>query len=474
MIYRRELTKGNYIVSLDTQHPAAHPIAWDWLKSISRNLYALDETPLLGTPPAFPWEKLSQEFTKAFSLENFKITPGELVWKEKDAIMSGIATPTLCTQIAATGIDGTCAFWISHEDVEHFMAKVLQISEVVSELQSEDLVTNFHRFLGIESICLLNQLGYDPRLSFKITSRTQELPEAALCQDIKIQLGNEQMLTRLVISNEFRHSWRTFFLKPQGKADLHPKLDSVETTLHIEAGRTDMQLQELMQVAPGDLVLLDHIFYDQDPEKSRLLITLDGKPLFRARLSEGTLKILEIPLQNEVYTPMVEKVNPPASASNVSPLGPLQQNPPNEQQGNEEEENPFPDEEEDEDEGLELVEAAQAEAEAQTQAQAKTQTPTAKATNPAAAAKSVSVAPTPTPSGGPLTPNDIPIQLIVEVAAVTISVQKLMELAPGNLIDLQISPEAGVNLVVNGRVVGKGELLKIGETLGVRILQIGV
>lgn len=451
-------------MSIDTKNTATSDTAWNWLKSISRELYALDEVPLLGSSPPFPWEKLSEEFAKAFSLDSFKITPGELAWREKDHLMSGMLNPRLATQIAVTGMDGTCTFWIGQEDVEHLMAKVLQISEVVSELQSEDLVSSFHRFLGIETISLLNQLGYDPRLSFKITSFDKDGQETALCQDVKIRVQNEEILARIVISNEFLNSWRIFFQKPLKVEDTKSKLNSVETTVHVEAGKTSMMLSDLLECHPGDFLLLDQLYYDPNPEKCRFLITLEGRPLFRATNSDGSLKILEIPSHNEVQTPMVENVNPPQESLEDLHEAESQHAP--------DEENPFPDEEEDEEEeeSFELVEQAQqetAQAQAAKPAEAPAAKPIEKATKPKLKA-------TPSPSSGPLTPNDIPIQLIVEVAAIDLSVQKLLELAPGNLIDLQISPEQGVNLVVNSRVVGKGELVKIGETIGVRILQIGV
>ncbi|MBS0654315.1 MAG: FliM/FliN family flagellar motor switch protein, partial [Verrucomicrobia bacterium] len=73
----------------------------------------------------------------------------------------------------------------------------------------------------------------------------------------------------------------------------------------------------------------------------------------------------------------------------------------------------------------------------------------------------------------PLTANDIPLSLVVELAQISLSAQKLLELQPGNLLDLEIEPESGVNLVVNGKIVGRGEILKIGESIGVRVLQIG-
>lgn len=442
------------LVSLETQ-----TVSWPWLKSISRELYKLDESPLLGHPPPFPWEKLSQELAKCFNLEGFQITPGELAWREKEAIMAGIATPSFCTQVVATGIDGQLAFWISRADVDLLMAKVLGLSQVVAEMQSEDLVSAFHRFLTIESIALLNSVDFDKRLSFKITSHTETRPEQALCQDVTVHIGKDNILCRLVITPEFRKAYQTFFLKspPTSK----PNLDEVQATVHLEAGRVVMSLQELYGLKLGDFVALDRVYYIPDSEKSRLMLTLNGRPLFRARLKEGSLKILEIPLQSEVQDSMIDKINPAAGA-NLPPIGQPQQpqTPPHE------DENPFPDEEEDED----------------TEHGELGHQPPAKAAPPAAATpkppvKPTSVAPTPQQAHaeqtGPLTPSDIPVQLVVEVGAITLPVGKILELAPGNLLDLDMSPENGVNLVVNGKIIGKAELLKIGESVGVRILEIG-
>ncbi len=68
---------------------------------------------------------------------------------------------------------------------------------------------------------------------------------------------------------------------------------------------------------------------------------------------------------------------------------------------------------------------------------------------------------------------DIPLTVAVEVGRVRMKLEKLMELQPGQLLELDVHPEEGVDLVVNGRRIGKGELLRLGEALGVRILEIG-
>ena len=67
---------------------------------------------------------------------------------------------------------------------------------------------------------------------------------------------------------------------------------------------------------------------------------------------------------------------------------------------------------------------------------------------------------------------DLPLSLIVEAGRVKMTFRELRDLSPGNVLDLKLNPEQGVDLVVGGKKIGKGELLKVGETLGIRILEI--
>ena len=69
--------------------------------------------------------------------------------------------------------------------------------------------------------------------------------------------------------------------------------------------------------------------------------------------------------------------------------------------------------------------------------------------------------------------SELPINLTVEIACFKISLDKLKKLQPGNFLELPVSLKDNVNLTVNGEKIGKGELIKLGEVLGVKVLEIG-
>ena len=68
---------------------------------------------------------------------------------------------------------------------------------------------------------------------------------------------------------------------------------------------------------------------------------------------------------------------------------------------------------------------------------------------------------------------ELPIYVTVELARLKISLDKLMHLNPGNMLELPIHPNQSVTLTINGQKVGRAELVYLGETLGLRILELG-
>jgi type III secretion system YscQ/HrcQ family protein len=77
------------------------------------------------------------------------------------------------------------------------------------------------------------------------------------------------------------------------------------------------------------------------------------------------------------------------------------------------------------------------------------------------------------PANGMLSPDKIPLKLTVEIGQVATTAERLLAMQAGNVIELKRSLEQGVDLVVNGKRVGKGELMQIGDQIGVRVVEVG-
>ncbi|MGL4348897.1 MAG: type III secretion system cytoplasmic ring protein SctQ [Chlamydiales bacterium] len=67
---------------------------------------------------------------------------------------------------------------------------------------------------------------------------------------------------------------------------------------------------------------------------------------------------------------------------------------------------------------------------------------------------------------------EIPLLIRVEIARISLTMEKLLQLSPGDFLELGISTNDPVYLNVNGQRIGSGELLQLEDRVGIRILNI--
>ncbi len=67
---------------------------------------------------------------------------------------------------------------------------------------------------------------------------------------------------------------------------------------------------------------------------------------------------------------------------------------------------------------------------------------------------------------------DLTVTLVVELDRIPLSLEELLRLSPGQVLQLEKTPGDPVDLCVDGRTVGRGQLVRINNELGVKILSL--
>lgn len=67
---------------------------------------------------------------------------------------------------------------------------------------------------------------------------------------------------------------------------------------------------------------------------------------------------------------------------------------------------------------------------------------------------------------------DINVELSVELGRSRMAMRKLLSLVPGSVIELDRPADGGVDVLVNGRVVARGEIVVVDGEVGVRVNEI--
>lgn len=390
---------------------------YDWIKQISPSLVQQDPISM-GHPPPFPWEQFAEIFKTKFLIENLTLIPSRTFdQRAADQLTEGLSDQHFCFSFKLLPMDGQGYLLISKEDAAALLQEILHEKDLIPSEIPDDFVEGFLSFIALEMANAFGQVNFDKNLKVQMHLEEAELPkEDSVTFDVMVKFTDHTCLARIVMSPDFQKKWKEHFAVRTLDLPLSYKLD---IPMHLEAGRVELSQQEFADIKPGDFLILDHCTLKPTGE-GRIVLTIAGTPLFRGKLKDGNIKVLEYPLYQEVNTPMNTNKAPEPT-----------------QDGEHEEEGAQ--------EGVQEGEVEQGAQAAAPEEQPKSE----------------------------FSIGEIPLSLVVEVGRLNISIKKLLELQPGNVLDLNVHPENGVDLVANGKCIAKGELLQIGETLGVRILDIG-
>ena len=68
---------------------------------------------------------------------------------------------------------------------------------------------------------------------------------------------------------------------------------------------------------------------------------------------------------------------------------------------------------------------------------------------------------------------DLTVPVTVEVGRTNLSVQEILQLSAGSVVELDHAADAPVELLVHGKCVAKGEIVVVDDFYGVRITSVG-
>lgn len=134
----------------------------DWIKQIPTAILQLDDFPLLGTPPTFPWDVFILELEKVFEIQGLKIEPQDIQWRTPEELGSGIGSYFPLT-LTVSPIEDKLHWIMSEQDIRQLTGMLLEQGKI-TDLIDEDFQKGFYHFLAYEVIFALANVPFDKTL----------------------------------------------------------------------------------------------------------------------------------------------------------------------------------------------------------------------------------------------------------------------------------------------------------------------
>lgn len=400
----------------------------DWIREVERLLLNLEEKPQFGLPAPFDWKVFEKRLQEVLGHGLLKTGYDIKGWEVGGKIWSGLGKGLMCLPIEWVPLTLPVYFLTNGQDLKQLMRNLLGEKKETAYFYDPSLVEGFYYYFIAEILSILENLNFasplSPRLG-EVCEDIQQVIGEQPCFVINIfcSLNQQPFRAKLLLTADFRREWKSYFSHLLPSTLSCEVKEKINLDISLEIGHTRLKFKEWKNVKKGDFILLDHCSYDPVKKKGGVVLSLNQKSLFRGRFKERGIKITEYPNYQEVSTFMDEE-----------PFFDMNQS------------EDFTSELEDENPSLKDLEDFDEEE----------------------SMKKMELIPNETT----IAIEELPIDLTVEVGRLRMTAKALMDLNPGNLIEINVHPEQGVDLVVNGKKVGRGELIRIGETLGVRILSL--
>jgi flagellar motor switch protein FliN/FliY len=418
--------------------------SFDWIKSLAPKLASHDRVPLLCGPSAFSWEELAERLKTQLQVKDLKIDTSIPLFETKEEVEAHTKDLHITLSVFLSDYVEPVYVMLSKRELVHLLCHLLGQPDAADTLE-EPYLLGFVSFLAAAAFDTIETLV--PQEGWSLRLGPEEPVSEGDFLSLAVGVHVDETLTiypRLAVPVPFFDTFREKYER-EGNLRGSRVSEKVEVVVAMQVGTAFLSFDEWASVGVGDFVLLDDLTVMPGESKGKILMTLDSKPIYRAKVKKGALKIVE-PVTHEEVNSVME--------SDEEEIDEIEEETPQEEELDEE--GPAePDEEEvgEFTEGYEQQEEEAAEKES--------------------IEESLEIEEAGHPPIVPFDQESLDVQMCVEIGRMKITLDKLTKLQPGNILNLNVNPESGVDLVVNGKVVGRGELLKIGDLLGVRILDLG-
>ena len=416
----------------------------NWIQHIATAVDEASEVPLFGNPPEFNLELFTEQLRERLQLGDLEIEMINQEWTKGSDLLARLDDNPSVMSFSLSPLDSHLFWAMSHTDLEEFSSWTISHDQEQFQFQDRDIQKGYYHFLMLEALLTLRNSSIYPDLSPKL-EQAKLVESDSYTIDISLKRQGKSVWGRLIIPKPFQIALNSHF---KGKLPSVRELKTKRKVMletELTAGTVSLSAETLKQLSVGDFIILDHCTYHPNTKKGYLLMKMGSQPLAQMKLKEDHLKVLDYayaiegknmdydePFEDdeEMMEAPIDEAPPAEDPLDNPAVAPKEEVPPMEEEQPVAEEAP--------------VEQA-----------AAPETVVEQAAEPQM-----------------VHPNQVPLTLSVEVAKLNISLEKLVELAPGNVLKTGIYPEQGVRLSVNGRTIGKGELLQVGDALGVKIIEI--
>jgi flagellar motor switch protein FliN len=409
-----------------------------WLPRLKRACLESTIIPMVGGLPPFPLDRLEQELRKVLHLSDLNIDVEPPHFFEQGEAPSA-KERLLRMHVAFPPLEGTVSLEIERTALWSMMHAALSTPvEDLVPTADDEINEGFGTFVLLAALHQLQKLSFPPGTRPEVV----EIPakEVEMLLEISLRHQGESWPLRILLSSELLASFRQQFTA-RPLEELNPALAAlINVSVDCSVGRVRLPWKSFTSLQEGDVVILDQLDLDLNTSEGAVSLLVGGETLWACQLTGGQL-IAEQPLPPHAKDPAMTLSSDDDHEDLFADLEQITD---------------FDDfdSEQDEEPPTPVKKRSKARKEEElTEGKEDSSEPLAKVSKGGLAGK-------------------IHVEMNVSLGRISMTTQDLLEIKPGNVLNFPVQSSGLVDLLVGADRIGRGELVQLGDALGVRIVEL--
>ncbi|CAM0116755.1 hypothetical protein [Rhabdochlamydiaceae symbiont of Dictyostelium giganteum] len=400
-------------------------IPYNWTQRVELSLKDASLLPEEDNYFSFPWNQAAESIQDALQLSSLKLKPTKQKWKKASSFLKGMGENPVIYTFEVYPLQEKIFIVLSQEDVLKLTSTAFFAENSPITLSSPELRQGFYQFLLLKVLHALDQLSCLAKTSLRMLQPESLPQDEGLCINVLSEVNETVLEARVICSRPLVNAAKEY-APLQEHFLLSEKMAPLELSLSRSIGKTALTSSALDTLEVGDFVILDECSFDPLKKQGIFVASLGKHPLF-----EGGVNTEQSTLTKCIFTTLEPAVplNQPLIDSQVF----------------------F--EEKVSSEDVIDIDAVDLELDLDIEDAPSQEEPLEESV----------------PASLPIP--EVLLSLECHISPLTLSLQTLLHLHHEKTLDESPTKSDVVTLVHEGKQIAQGELIKLGEMVGVRILE---
>ncbi|MCH9617357.1 MAG: hypothetical protein SP4CHLAM5_09770 [Chlamydiia bacterium] len=397
-----------------------------WLKKAIPEIFDTLSLSERGSIPPFPVDEIVGTLKESLGLEDFSVAIEKMDFIDGDTFFEGLGRKTLSIPLTLSPLKGLFHLVMGMKDVQTLISCMEKGVEDSTKIlvENESIVKGLYTYFITEAIDSIMQKKVYANLNLKISEGTiKEFSAYAI--DLSIQVKGNYLPARILIPDTFYKEIHAHFTFIPPTLENLENIPDVNVPITVRTGSIELNQDELSSLENGDYLILHNSFYKPSEKKGSFQMLIGNQPIFQTKMQKDGIKVLDYLYfyneenmdENELDSPLGENFEQEAIFHEETLDTPS---------------NPEDFDIDQEEEGF---------------------------------GEDAMLAPEKTTLSG------VSLTMNMEIARFSLSLEELKKITPGYKLPIKINPRH-VNLVISGKSVGTGEIIEIGDTIGIKVTEL--